>query len=78
MSKAFYPWYEAVSGDEIEQGDIVESCPVFLPPDDLAGGDMASAIFQWDDRDVIVMSQTCDLAKGREKLTDVLLCAVWL
>ena len=28
-------------------------------------------------RDVIVISQTCDLVKGREKLTEVLLCAVW-
>jgi hypothetical protein len=26
---------------------------------------------------VIVMSQSCDLVLGREKLTDVLLCATW-
>ena len=28
-------------------------------------------------RDVIVLSQTCDLATKREKVAEVLLCAVW-
>ena len=31
-----YPWYTVASGDEIEQGDILEACPVFVPPDELA------------------------------------------
>ncbi len=26
-----YPWYKTIHGDEIEQGDIFESCPIFLP-----------------------------------------------
>jgi len=30
-----YPWFGIVDGDEIEQGDILEGCPVFLPPNDL-------------------------------------------
>ena len=33
--------------------------------------------FEWEERDLIVLSQTCDLVKGREKLTEVLLCSVW-
>ncbi len=33
--------------------------------------------FEWEERDLIVLSQTCDLVKGREKLTEVLLSSVW-
>jgi hypothetical protein len=75
-----YPWFGAIEGDEIEQGDILEGCPVFLPPDDLAlsvAEKPSSATFKWEERDLIVMSQSCDLAKGREKVDDILLCAVW-
>jgi hypothetical protein len=75
-----YPWFGVIEGDDIEQGDIVENFPVFLPPDDLmidAGGKPSSTTFKWKEQDLIVMSQSCDLAKGREKVDDVLLCAVW-
>lgn len=75
-----YPWYAAVSGDELEQGDILENCPVFTPPDELAifsAKSESQVPFRCEDVDVIVMSQTCDLVKGREKLDCVLLCAVW-
>lgn len=77
MSGQDYPWYMTVSGDELEQGDIFEACPVFLPPEDLADGPFEEADFTWEERDVIVMSQSCDMAKGREKITEVLLCPVW-
>ena len=46
--------------------------------DDLAGGVLAAATFEWEDRDVIVISQTCDMVKGREKISEVLVCPVWL
>lgn len=77
-----YPWYAIVSGDAIEQGDILQGCPVFLPPDglpptDFAENQQAIAEFDWIERDVIVVTQTCDLVKGREKVTEVLLCAIW-
>ena len=72
-----YPWYRIVGGDEIEQGDIFENCPVFSPPPTLTLDSLETATFGWEERDVIVMSQTCDLVKGREKVTEVLLCAVW-
>jgi hypothetical protein len=75
-----YPWYGVIEGDHIEQGDIVESCPIFLPPDNLvidAGGKPSSATFKWKEQDLIVMSQSCDLVKGREKVDDILLCAIW-
>lgn len=76
-----YPWYAVASGDDIEQGDIFEDCPIFLPPADLnlqpdpTHG--AQAQFRWEQQDVIVLSQTCDLVKDREKLSDVLLCTLW-
>lgn len=31
-----YPWYEIVTGADIEQGDILRACPVILPATDLA------------------------------------------
>lgn len=77
-----YPWYQlAIGEEEIKQGDILEDCPVFQLPADLA--DLTkdqlkiTAKGEWRDQDVIIMSQSCDMVKGREKLTDILLCAVW-
>lgn len=75
-----YPWFGVIDGDDIEQGDIVENFPVFLPPDDLvvdAKGQPSTTTFKWKEQDLIVMSQSCDLVKGREKVDDILLCAVW-
>src|SRR5262249_54197812 len=77
MADPAYPWYRAVRGDDIEQGDLFEGFPVFLPPEDLAETALAEAVFRWEELDVIVMSQTCDLVKGREKVSDVLLCPAW-
>lgn len=78
-SQEGYPWFGVASGDEVEQGDIFENCPVFLPPEDITvtSGQPSTGEFTWQDRDVIVLSQTCDLVKDREKIDDVLLCAVW-
>jgi hypothetical protein len=72
-----YPWFEAISGDELKQGDILENCPVFIPPTDLATSDRANARFTWEERDLVVLSQSCDLVKERCKLDEVLSCAVW-
>jgi hypothetical protein len=78
--RTFQSIHGIVDGDDIEQGDILEGCPVFLPPNDLvigAIGAETTAKFAWQRQDLIVMSQSCDLSKGREKVDDVLLCAVW-
>ncbi len=77
MPTTAYPWYRVVAGDDLEQGDILEGCPVFSPPADLAGEDHKTAIFGWEEQDVVVMTQTCDLAKGREKVFEVMLCPVF-
>ncbi len=70
-----YPWYTDTEGDEIEQGDLFEACPVYLPT--LDAREHGIVDFEWEERDLIGLSQTCDLVKGREKLTEVLLCSVW-
>ena len=77
--EADYPWYCLVNGDELKQGDVLENCPVFFPPSDLTLNSLEEgrADFTWEERDVIVMSQSCDLAKEREKVTEVLLAAMW-
>ena len=70
-----FPWYTEVNNDSLDQGDLFEICPVFIPNSEgLDGGPLD---FDLVHRDVIVISQSCDLVKGREKLTEVLLCAVW-
>lgn len=77
---ANYPWFGVVEGDEIEQGDILEGCPVFLPPKDLAVAAVtkeSKATFRSEELDLVVMSQSCDLVKGQQKLDDILLCVAW-
>jgi len=71
-----YPWYDLISeDDEIQQGDLLEGCPVFTPPADPDLDEIADVV--WSQRDLVVMSQSCDLVKGRAKVEEVLLCAVW-
>ena len=77
-----YEWYELVEGGNIEQGDILHGCPVFRPPDDLPLVDLNAdtppdVVFNWNERDVIVMTQSCDLARDHPKVEEVLLCGVW-
>lgn len=77
-----YPWYQlAIGEEEIKQGDILENCPVFELPADLAAITKdklkVTTTVQWKAQDVIIMSQSCDIVKGREKLTEILLCAIW-
>jgi hypothetical protein len=64
-----YPWYETIEGEELEQGDILENCLVFLPVE--AGGNLR--VREWKSN---VMSQSCDLVKGREKFDNLVLCRV--
>jgi hypothetical protein len=66
-----YPWYGVVEGADLAQGDLFDRCPVFLPSIDVAEP-FEDAVFSWQERDVIVMTQTCDLVPGREKVTEVL------
>ena len=64
------PWYCLVNNDELMQGDILENCPIFFPPPDLTLNSLAEgeADFAWEERDVIIMSQSCDLAIGKKNV----------
>ena len=72
-------WYCLVSGNELMQGDILENCPIFFPPLNLTLNSLAEGVadFEWEERDVIIMSQSCDLAIGEKKCPEVLLCPLW-
>ncbi|MHC4402294.1 MAG: hypothetical protein ACYTG0_21730 [Planctomycetota bacterium] len=78
---ARYPWYHAVSGSDLHQGDILLECPVFLIPRDAVGnpGDHEITI-ERERQNVIVMTQSCDLAirkDGKCCIEDVILAALY-
>lgn len=78
-SSGDYPWYGRVTDATLQQGDLVEGCPVVLPVLDPAGAD---AVYesQLRERTGIVLSQSCDLvirADRRAHLNEVVLCAVF-
>jgi len=78
MSAPAYPWYDVVEGRDLCQGDILYSCPVFAPAADVGIGSLQSGAtpdFKWTQRDVVVMTQTCDLLHDR--VSEVLLCPAW-
>jgi hypothetical protein len=71
-------WYELVEGEELMQGDIIEGCPVFRPPPDLALTSLDEAEFSYHKTNMIVMSQSCDLAGDQKAdMWLALLCPLW-
>ena len=62
-----YPWYGAVKGMAIAQGDLFNSCP-YVQVD--AAGEIVQSHY-----DVVVLSQSCDLAN--DKLDMVQVCPFW-
>jgi len=80
-----YPWYEEVGpGDPLDQGDLIEACPVSvfvdLPAlpgvkavDDLLGIIRKSVAVE--QTRVVVMTQGCDLEHG--KIRNVILCPIY-
>jgi hypothetical protein len=66
-----YPWYEGVEGEELEQGDLLWSCPVMIPIADF-GYELTVDVLELD---IVVMTQSCDLLN--DKVTDVILCPHW-
>lgn len=69
------PWYESVEGEDLLQGDSLERCPVFLPPEaDVLLAETENVAATVDVYDVIVVSHSCDLVEG--KINSVLVCAL--
>ncbi|MHC1682739.1 MAG: hypothetical protein AB6733_07295, partial [Clostridiaceae bacterium] len=68
-----YPWYDIVGASEVlMQGDFVSSCPVMVPSPFAREGRISAEIIEYD---VVIMSQSCDLA--HHKLDNVLVSPVW-
>ena len=74
----YYPWYGVVSGDELQQGDILQDCPFFSPISINLDDPQTRSEFQWEQRDAIILTQSCDLVKGRgaEDRKEVLFAAL--
>jgi len=66
-----YPWYEWVSDDSIEQGDLLLDLPLVVMSESVQEGEK-SAETTGEIRDVAVMSQTCDIQCG--KIRNLVLC----
>lgn len=69
-----YPWYEVVEGNELQQGDVLEVCPVIssipdLPFPVLEDDNVPGKLLFMD---VIIMTQSCDLEN--ENLDEVAVC----
>src|SRR2546421_8258078 len=68
-------WYEVVHDRDLQQGDSFSRCAVLvpLPSEELAGGiGIEVGLRRYN---VVVMSQSCDLAQGKQSL--VLVCPHW-
>lgn len=75
-------WFEVVGGKELGQGDIFSSCPVpvlpaHYPPDDALSNSGAPLSFeaQLETRDIVILSQSCDLIN--RKLASVIVGPLW-
>ena len=74
-----YPWYCLVSGHDLEQGDILLKCPVFVIPPEAAENPGKHPV-RIDRQHVIVLTQSCDLAlrgDGRCNADEVILAALY-
>jgi len=73
-------WYGIVTGNKLQQGDLIDACPVIVPVAPIEQGDEEAAI-AIEKFNVVVLSQSCDLAirekTGKPSLDFVLVCQVW-
>ncbi len=70
-----YPWYSLAQNETLEQGDIFLSFPIYLPdalPMEKAEGEPFEVSGQVEYHSVVVLTQSCDL--GRGKVSTVIVC----
>lgn len=81
-----FPWYAVGQFDDLQQGDIFLDCPIIIPDlslyqdlispipsaPDSGSGNSSRSLVEVVTADVIVMSQSCDLAKP--DCSQVLVC----
>lgn len=58
-----HSWFAEVEGTTLKQGDMFLSCPIYPPAGD--------GTIHGDTADVVVMSQSCDLAHDKLELIQV-------
>ena len=66
-----YPWYHIVQTDDaLMQGDLIEDCPIVIPPTTIP--DDGNVEIEIQTYDVLVLTQSCDLENNKIKF--VLVC----
>lgn len=81
-SRVVSAWYKDVSGDELQQGDVLRNCsivvlgPTTSLPQSLDPATSTNLPAKIKYADGIVLSQTCDLVAGRGRINQVVLCRV--
>jgi|SRR5579862_2982441 len=68
-------WWKETRGNSLAQGDYLEDCPMPILPDEfdpIAGVDIEFTI---EKHNIIILSQSCDLANGKVK--SVVVCPVY-
>ena len=68
-------WWTEYCGKELSQGDYLKECPVPVLPDTFETSSGSEGIIEIQNTDVIVLTQSCDLAN--EKAPFVALCPVY-
>lgn len=60
-----FDWYEELkNGDmSIEQGDLLQACPVVLPPQTIVPGTVCQVAVR--EYNVVILTQSCDLLQGK-------------
>ena len=75
-----YPWYDLVSGSELQQGDILLKCPLLDMP--LAAIDATGdPSIKIQTQNAIILTQSCDLAIRDDRTCQaeqVVLCPIYL
>ena len=70
------PWYTVVTGDELQQGDLISGCQVLLPQENLIlASENVEITADTLTYDVVVLTQSCDLEQ--EKIEYVVVCPHW-
>lgn len=68
-----WPWYEVVTGEVLDQGDIIPACPVLIAVEVTGTQVMPKA--KLSPITALVVTQTCDLTQ--DKTESVIVCATW-
>lgn len=68
-------WWEDLQGPGLNQGDYLETCPVLILPDSFNPTEGKELEVTVEERNLIIMTQSCDLAQNKAK--SVALCPIY-